>query len=130
MMKLVKGTAAMRIGVFQYVTTATIAAFMLFALPMSAFAADQNVKPNHADHDALVLYYEAQADEMLTKIDEQIDAFKHKSRSSFFGEHGQNIKKYVKYKIHEYEKAAEENLEKAAYHKQLAEKQGYKPVFA
>ncbi|SEN04100.1 hypothetical protein [Nitrosomonas marina] len=120
----------MKTQTLQNFTRSVIAAFIVFALPMSAFAAEQNAQSDRVDHDALVQYYEAQADEMLAKIDEQIDALKHKSRSSFFGKHGQDIKNHVKYKIHEYEKAAEESMEKAAYHKQMAEEQEYKPVFA
>ncbi|SER19791.1 hypothetical protein SAMN05421690_101219 [Nitrosomonas sp. Nm51] len=120
----------MKTGILQNINIAIVAAVVFFALPVNAIAAGQDIKTNHVDHDALVHYYEAQANEMLAKIDEQIDALKHKSRSSYFGKHGQDIKKHVKYKIHEYEKAAVENMEKAAYHKKMAEKQGDKPVFA
>ncbi|SET23295.1 hypothetical protein SAMN05216326_11644 [Nitrosomonas marina] len=120
----------MKTKTLQNIIRNVIAAFIVLALPMSVFAAEQNAQSDRVDHDALIQHYEAQADEMLAKIDEQIDALKHKSRSSFFGKHGQDIKSHVKYKIHEYEKAAEESLEKAAYHKQMAEEREHKPVFA
>ena len=67
---------------------------------------------------------------MQTKIDEQVEALSHKPRSSYFGKHGQDIKKHVKYKIDQFEKAADQNLQIAAYHKKMAEEQPNRPAFA
>lgn len=72
------------------------------------------------DHDALAKQYEDLAKDMQAKVQEQKEIFKHKSRSSRFGKHGKNIKSHVAYKIQKYEKAAQENLDKAAYHRKTS----------
>ena len=128
----------MKTDTAQYFTLVSIVAFCIIATPMSAFATDQIAEfdlnatntQGDVDHNALAHFYENQAKVMQTKIDEQVEALSHKPRSSYFGKHGQDIKKHVKYKIYELEKAAEENLEKAAYHRKIAEEQGLLPVFA
>ncbi|SEQ77637.1 hypothetical protein SAMN05421690_1001112 [Nitrosomonas sp. Nm51] len=116
----------------------TVLVFMCIVLPMSAFATGQNDVSNStalestgkADHAALARHYEEQANEMYGKIEEQIETLKKRSRSSYLGKRGRDIKKHVKYKIQEFEKAAEESLEKAAYHKKMAGEHSSQPVLA
>lgn len=122
----------------QYFAIVSFFTFIIFVAPMSSFATDQisefdstvsNIEGN-ADHNALAHFYENQAKEIQAKIDEQIEALSHKPRSSYFGKHGKDIRKHVKYKIDQFEKAAEENLQKAAYHKKMAEEQSNRPAYA
>ncbi|SES77759.1 hypothetical protein SAMN05216326_103133 [Nitrosomonas marina] len=128
----------MQNGTTHFFTAFVLFAFTYIALPMNAFAAEQNDIANTVamenaeivDHAALARHHEEQANEMYAKIEEQIEALKERSRSSFLGKHGRDIKKHVKHKIQEYEKAAEENLEQAAYHRKMAEEQSSRPVFA
>ncbi|MDR4513332.1 hypothetical protein [Nitrosomonas sp.] len=128
----------MQNGATKFFTVAVVLIFVYIALPMNTFAAEQinelrstaAESADKVDHAALARHYEEQANEMYGKIEEQIEALKERSRSSYLGKHGQDIKKHVKYKIYELEKAAEENLEKAAYHRKIAEEQGLLPVFA
>lgn len=75
------------------------------------------------DHDALAEQHEKFAKEMQAKVKEQEEILKNKSRSSHFGKNGRNIKSHVAFKIREYKQAAEENLEKATYHRKLADEQ-------
>ncbi len=120
--------------------TKLIAVFALVtvAMPISSFAAEQNLEFNPeamngntvANHVELATHYEKHADELYAKIEEQIEALSHKPKSSFFGKNGQHIKKHVEYKIHEFEKEAEDSLKKAAYHKRIAEEQSIRPTFA
>ncbi|MCB1986285.1 MAG: hypothetical protein H6936_00915 [Burkholderiales bacterium] len=128
----------MKTDTAQYFTLVSIVAFCIIATPMSAFATDQIAEfdlnatntQGDVDHNALAHFYENQAKVMQTKIDEQVEALSHKPRSSYFGKHGQDIKKHVKYKIDQFEKAADQNLQKAAYHKKMAEEQPNRPAFA
>jgi hypothetical protein len=116
-----------------------MALFMLTAtaLPISGFSAEQDAQfstvtmnsDGAVNHAALADYYEKHADQMHARIEEQVEALSHKPKSSFFGKNGQNIKKHVEYKIHEFEKEAEESLKKAAYHKKMAEGQSIRPAF-
>ncbi|GJL76737.1 hypothetical protein [Nitrosomonas sp.] len=128
----------MKTETVSYFAVLSIFAFMVIAMPMSSIAAEQgtevnstmpNVKGN-VDHGVLAHYYEDQAKELEAKIEEQVEAFNHKPRTSFLGKNGQRIKKHVVYKIHEFEKAVEENLEKAAYHNKMAAEQIYQQKFA
>jgi len=113
-------------------------ALAAIALPISGFSAEQDVQFSSVtmnsngtvNHDALAAYYEKHADDMHARIEEQVEALSHKPKSSFFGKNGQNIKKHVEYKIHEFEKEAEESLKKAAYHKKMAEGQSFRPALA
>lgn len=103
----------------KYFTTLSIFAFMVIAMQVNSFAADQDV----VNHKALVHYFENEAKEMQAKIEEQKEALKHKPHSSFFGKHGQYIEEHVAYKISKYEKIAKKSLNKAAYHKKMAAEQ-------
>jgi len=78
---------------------------------------------SNIDHIALAEHHEKLADDLQTKVKEQEEALKHKPRSSYFGKHGRNVKSHVAYKIREYNKAIQENLEKASYHRKLAAEQ-------
>ncbi|PTN09671.1 hypothetical protein [Nitrosomonas aestuarii] len=128
----------MKTETIKYFTILSIFAFMVIAMPVSSIAAEQGEEINvtvlsgkgNVDHNALAHYYEDQAKEMQAKIEEQVEAFNHKPSTSFLGRNGQRIKKHVIYKIHEFEKAAEENLQKAAYHNKMAEEQAYQQKFA
>ena len=128
----------MKTETVKYFTILSIFAFMVIAMPMSSIAAEQGEAVNstvlngksNVDHNVLAHYYEDQAKEMQAKIEEQVEAFNHKPSTSFLGRNGQRITKHVVYKIHEFEKAAEENLQKAAYHNKMAEEQAYQQKFA
>ncbi|SFK89826.1 hypothetical protein SAMN05216302_10202 [Nitrosomonas aestuarii] len=128
----------MKTATIQYFTILFIFALMMIKLPSIAFAAEQDTQvrstamnaAGNTDHETLAHYYEDQAKEMQAKIQEQVEAINHKPSTSFLGRNGQRIKKHVVYKIHEFEKAAAENLQKAAYHNKMAEKQKNRKQFA
>ena len=84
----------------------------------------------NVDHHALAYHYEDLAKGMQAKIQEQIEAFNNKPRSSFLGRNGQRIKKHVVYKIQNYEKAAQAHMKKAAYHSHMAAEQLYRDAIA
>lgn len=95
--------------------------------PMETKTSAQDIEAHHTiqngsnfDHDALAKKYEALAKNMQAKVQEQKEVFKHRSRSSRFGKRGKNIKSHITYKIDRYEKAAQENLDKAAYHRKMS----------
>ncbi|PTN12140.1 hypothetical protein [Nitrosomonas aestuarii] len=128
----------MRTATINYFTIISIFALMMIGLPAVAYATEQNTQVNstaiktagNTDHQKLAHYYEDQAKEMQAKIQEQVEAFNHKPSTSFLGRNGQRIKKHVVFKIHEFEKAAAENLQKAAYHNKMAEDQKNRQQFA
>lgn len=113
-------------------------ALVALAFPVSGFSAEYDAQfksgamnsDGTVNHVMLAAYYEQHADDLHAKIEEQVEALNHKPRTSFFGKNGQNIKKHVEYKIHEFEKEAEESMKKAAYHKKMAEEQSFRPTFA
>ena len=117
-----------------YSTLVLIIAFIIFAAPTSSFASEFDSTASNSqgnvDHNAMANFYENQAKEMQARIEEQIEALSHKPRSSFFGKHGKNIRKHVEFKIDQFEKAAEDNLQKAAYHKNMAAEQSGRPAYA
>ncbi|MBX3630977.1 MAG: hypothetical protein KF908_13950 [Nitrosomonas sp.] len=108
----------MKTNIGKYLTTLSILALLISGISMNAFAAQNDQEVD--EHEALARQYENLAKDMQAKAQEQEEALKHKPRSSFFGRNGQHIKSHVAYKIHGYEKAAQENLAKAAYHKTMA----------
>ncbi len=116
-----------------FYTVLSVIIFMIFAAPMSAFATQQGEHENlmaytsqgNVDHHAMAYHYEDLAKNMQAKIQEQIEAFNNKPRSSFLGRNGQRIKKHVVYKIRGYEKAAQAHMKKAAYHSHMAAEQLY-----
>ncbi len=112
----------MKAGTAQNLTVIFLLAFVLIALPIQVIAADQGAVSG-IDHTTQAQYYTNQANELQAKIEDQIDALNHKPRSSFFGRNGQNIKKHVEFKIHQYEVAIADNLKKAAYHQKMAAEQ-------
>lgn len=110
-----------------------ISMFTLLAACAStdSLTSSQNIEtPSHIqdsgsniDHVALAEHHEKLADDFQVKVKEQEEILKHKPRSSYFGKHGRNVKSHVAYKIREYNKAIQENLEKASYHRKLAAEQ-------
>ncbi len=74
-------------------------------------------------HETLAKQYENLAKEMKVKIKEQEEISKHKPQASYLGKNGQHIKSHIAYKIRRYEKAVNESLAQAVYHKQTAAKQ-------
>lgn len=78
---------------------------------------------SNVDHIALAEHHEKLADDFQAKVKEQEEILKHKPRSSYFGKTGRNVKSHVAYKIREYNKAIQENLDKASYHRKLAAEQ-------
>ncbi len=103
-------------GTAQSFTVISILAFVLIALPVQAIAAD-------VDHKTQAQYYTSQANELQAKIEDQINALKHKPKSSFLGRNGQHVKKHVEFKIHQYEIAIADNLKKAEHHQKMAAEQ-------
>lgn len=128
----------MKTGKNGLVTLVALFAVVALALPINGFSAEYDAQfesnamnsDGTVNHGMLAVYYEQHADDLHAKIEEQVEALNHKPRTSFLGRNGQNIKKHVEYKIHEFEKEAEESLKKAAYHKQMAEEQSFRPTFA
>lgn len=111
----------MKTGAAQNFIVISLLAFILIVLPVQVIAADQGTAfESGADHKTLAQYYANQANELQARIEDQIDALNHKPRSSFFGRNGQNIKKHVEFKIHQYEIAIADNLKKAEYHQKMA----------
>ncbi len=108
----------MKTNIGKYLTALSISTLLIGGVSMNAFAAQNNQEAY--DHEVLARQYENLAKDMQAKVQEQVEAIKHKPRSSFLGRNGQNIKSHVAYKIQNYEKAAQENLAKAAYHKTMA----------
>lgn len=101
--------------------------FLLIAcVPVTALSSTQNSHHNHA---ALAEHYGNLAAEMQVKAQEQKEILKNKPRTSYFGRNGQHIKKRVAQRIHNYEKAAEINLAKAADHKRIAQEQAKHEFF-
>ncbi len=95
--------------------------------PMDSRTSAQDIEAHHTtqdggnfDHKALAKKYEGLAKDMQAKVQEQKKIINQKSRSSRFGKRGKNIKSHVAHKIDKYEKAAQENLDKAAYHREMS----------
>ncbi|MDR4515078.1 hypothetical protein [Nitrosomonas sp.] len=127
----------MKIDNVKNIWIALVITAVLSVFSMNTFAAAPNDKADLAaantarvDHDALARRYENMANVMHEKIQAQLEALSHKPRTSFFGRNGQHIKKHVAYKIHEYEKAVQENMQKAIYHKQIAMEQSTRRAIA
>jgi low affinity Fe/Cu permease len=126
----------MKTGTVQNLTALSLLAFILIVLPVQTFAADQDAvfdstvlnSQNGTDHKTLAQYYRHQVDTLQAKIEDQIDALNHKPRSSFFGRNGQHIKKHVEFKIHQYEMAIADSMEKAEYHQKMAAEQSIRPA--
>lgn len=111
----------------KYFTSAAFLALVLASISFNCFAATDAVNTHNAsdnssspNHTALARQYENLANEMLAKAQEQKAIIEHKPRTSFLGKNGQHIKSHIAYKIRQFEQAAQENLEKAAYHKTMA----------
>ncbi len=115
----------------KHLTVLPIIALLVACAPMSPQSSAQEItnssfirdNGSNFDHDTLAEQHENLAREMQAKIEEQKNILKNKSRSGYFGKNGRNIKSHVTFKIREYKKAVQENLEKAAYHRKLAAKQ-------
>jgi hypothetical protein len=136
-MILISGAMIMKTGKSGLVKWMALLMLAAIALPINGFSAEQDAQfgsvamnsDRTVNHAALAAHYEKHADEMHVRIEEQVEALSHKPKSSFLGKNGQNIKKHVEFKIHEFEKEAEESLKKAAYHKKMAEGQSIRPAF-
>lgn len=111
---------------FSVLLTLTV---LVACAPMDSRTSVQDIEAHHTtqdggnfDHKALAKKYEGLAKDMQTKVQEQKEIVNQKSRSSRFGKRGKNIKSHITYKIDRYEKAAQENLDKAAYHREMSAK--------
>lgn len=133
-------TATVKYPVKYFIILPLFAALMM-NLSAGALAAKQQdvtavsdaavqVKESDVNHAVLARQYERLANKMEAKIQRQVEAFNNKPRTSFFGKHGQHIKEHVTYKIRRYEKIAQENLEKAAYHRKIAREQSLRESVA
>jgi len=105
-------------------TITSLFAFLLVALPLSVSAADVD----NVNHATLAQQYKQQAEEYKAKIAEEIQAVNSRPRTASFGRNAQTFKQHVSFKLHQFEEAVEENLQKAAYHEQMAAKQVTQPV--
>ena len=121
----------MKTTIGKYFSVLSMLALLIACAPMDSRTSALDVETRDTaqnnrsdfDHDALVKQYEDLAREMQAKVQEQEEILEHKPHSSYFGKHGRSIKSHVTYKIRKYEKAAQEYLEKAAYHQKLAAEQ-------
>lgn len=116
----------MKTGAARIFTIVSLFAFLLVALPVSVSAAGED----SVNHVALAQHYKQQAEEYKAKIAEEIQAVKSRPRTASFGRNAQTFKQHVAFKLHQFEEAVEENLQKAAYHEQIAAKQADQPVAA
>lgn len=116
----------------KYLTVIPILALWIAGASINSFASNDDVKTHDAtqssngnlNHSALAREHDHLAKEMLNKVQEQEEILEHKPSTSFLGKNGQHIKSHIAYKIHRFEQAAQENFEKAAYHRAMAAGQG------
>ena len=116
----------------KYFTVIPILALWIAGASFNSFASNDDVKIHDAtqnsngnlNHSTLARQYDHLAKVMLNKVKEQEEILEHKPRTSFLGKNGQHIKSHIAYKIHRFEQAAQENFEKAAYHRVMAAEQG------
>ena len=94
-----------------------IPAFLFSASISTAVFAHDDV-----NHQALAAQYEAAAQVMQAKADEQIEILENKSRTSFLGRNGKTTKMRIAGKIHKFSEAAAEKLALADYHLKMSEK--------
>lgn len=108
-------------------------AFVLVAMPVSVSAAGQDMtfdQQDNVNHATLAQYYKQQADEYKAKIAEEIQAVRSKPSTASFGRNAKSFKQHVEFKLHQFEVAVEENLQKAAYHEQMAADELHRNSFA
>ncbi len=122
----------MKIESGKYFAALPIFVLLVACAPMKPLTTStQDIETRHAiqdsgsnlDHAGLAKQYDDLAKEMQAKVKAQKEAIKHKPRTCYFGKNGRNVKSHVNYKIYEYEQAAKESLEKAAYHRSMAVEQ-------
>lgn len=121
----------MKTGTAQTFIIISLIALLSIALPTTVLAADKGVEynnPGDVNHIALAQYYKGQADEYQAKIADEIEAVKNKPRTSRFGRNAKSFSQHVEFKLHQYEVAVEENLNKAAYHEKMAAEQSLQPL--
>ena len=81
------------------------------------------------NHAALTEHHENLARSMQAKAEEQKRIINNRSRFSKFGRNARNAKNRILWRIDNYEKAAEMNYAKAAYHKKIAQQQAGREVY-
>lgn len=80
----------------------------------------QNAK-TYSDHLALAKHYEEAAKDMQAKADEHKALLAHYQEKSYlYGKQVQTLKSHCEALLHTYERAAEENMNMANAHKQMA----------
>ncbi len=92
-------------------------------LPSSADLAEAGVglgSVDHQDHATLAGKYENMAAGMRAKAHEQREILENSSFSTQFGKNQRSAKSRIEFKIRQYEQAAEEYEEKAAFHHVMA----------
>ncbi|MEK7721246.1 MAG: hypothetical protein AAB359_02525 [Elusimicrobiota bacterium] len=83
-------------------------------------SATQNTR-TYADHDNLAKHYENTAKEMQVKAEEQKKLLQqYEDKSYFYGTNGQTFQAHTSANIRSYERALRENLDKAAFHREMA----------
>lgn len=124
MNQLSEGVTTMKTAAAKIFTIAFLFAFLLIVLPVSVSAAGED----SVNHVTLSQQYKQQAEEYKAKIAEEIQAVKSRPRTASFGRNAQTFKQHVSFKLHQFEDAVKENLQKAAYHEQMAAKQATQPI--
>ena len=75
----------------------------------------------YADHDRLAKQYKNSARELLVKADEQKKLLtQYQEKSYMFGRQAQDLQSHTAALMHKYERAAENTIQQAAYHQQMA----------
>lgn len=83
--------------------------------------ATQNTTMTRSYHDNLVKDHEATAKEMLAKLEEKKKLLEeYEDHSQYYGRQGQDYRSHVWAMANKYERAAEEAMNKAAYHRKIA----------
>jgi len=90
---------------------------------IKTYLANDQSSSGRVDHTALARQHEHLAKEMRAKAQKKEEILRTKPSTSFFGKNGKYLKSRIVNKIRNYEQVAQENLEKAAYHRTIASEQ-------
>ncbi|SET26629.1 hypothetical protein SAMN05216326_1189 [Nitrosomonas marina] len=109
------------------ITVKYLAVFTICILAAACAPMAQHTSANkgleNVNHAALTKYHENLARTMQSKAEEQKQIVKNRSRVRKFGRNAQLSRNRVIWRINKYEKEAELNFAKAAYHKKIAQEQ-------
>jgi hypothetical protein len=89
--------------------------------PMDMSGAVRNARTK-ADHDALARHYEAAADAMRAKAQEQKNGLaEYREHGYYYGRQTEDLEEHSKALVRVYEEAAEANMNMAKAHREMAE---------